>query len=427
MKRVISLLLFFWVLALPTLILCGCVPMGLIYQEYPNCAVFTFEDFGAGETASITLARTGLDDGAIYYQANLTQGALSVKYKDAGIINDPQMLAEFSADEKMPIGGSGGYVYSDTVEIIFESFSPISGEIILAFTEDAIKAVHADKYLHEHTYETYWDASGHGRFYTCGCDLPDEKEAHMDGDENGACDICQYFMGMIFEPENVFLHEYESWLLDLTAEDVAEIKNVFEGIGIAPGSLKTIKRTTDKAVIADVIEKYSFATMTSMPFGQAHIMGGSGFTIDFILTDGTVKTLRFNNYNYAYKLSENTRPSLYFKMDLIPSLESEPYDNVQYLCGFISYAAWGTVYSGGELLGKVPMEEIEFVVLEKDPDVPETEMYTVETSFGDLIFYTDTVFCVGENRDVKYQLAHTNLLQLLGEHTVNPKEIEFFS
>ena len=41
---------------------------------------------------------------------NLTKGALSVKYKDAGWINEPQMLAEFSADEKMPIGGAGGFV-----------------------------------------------------------------------------------------------------------------------------------------------------------------------------------------------------------------------------------------------------------------------------------------------------------------------------
>ena len=421
MKKVISYLLFFTICVLSLGTLFGCAPTGVTYKEYPNCAVFTFEDFPKGETASFELARTGLDDGEIYYQVNLTKGALSVKYKDAGWINEPQMLAEFSADEKMPIGGAGGYIYSDKVEIIFESFSPVSGEIILAFTEDAVKAVHKDIYLHEHTGEWHANASEHWYSYTCGCDLPDEAEAHTDSDESFTCDICGYILPVSFAPEGAFLHEYEGWLLDLTAEDVLEIKNVFEGIGIAPGSLKTIKRTTDKAVIADVLESYSLATMTAMPYGDAQIVGGSGFTIEFLLADGTAKSIRFNNYNYAYRPSENARPSRYFKMDLIPTLESKPYNNVQYLQGFVTYAAWGAVYSGGALLGKVPIEEIEFITLEKDPGVSETEIYRVETMFGDLIFYTDTVFYVEGKNETKYQLIGMDLLELLKEHTVDPK------
>ena len=91
------------------------------------------------------------------------------------------------------------------------------------------------------------------------------------------------------------------------------------------------------------------------------------------------------------------------------------------LQGFVTYATWGAVYSGGDLLGKVPMEEIEFIMLEKDPGVSETEIYRVETMFDDLIFYTDTVFYVEGKNDTKYQLIGMDLLELLKEHTVDPK------
>ena len=49
---------------------------GVTCQEYENCAVFTFDNFPVRGTASFELTRTGLGEGAIYYQINLEQGAL---------------------------------------------------------------------------------------------------------------------------------------------------------------------------------------------------------------------------------------------------------------------------------------------------------------------------------------------------------------
>ncbi len=163
---------------------------GLTYKAYENCAVFTFEDFDGKTT--VELARTGLDEGTIYYQASIDDGALSVKYKDSGYINEPLLLVELTADEQMPTNGSGGYVEKSKIEISFEAHSLVSGEIIIAFIESALKAVHKDKYLHEHTYEWETTDEAHKRIYTCNCDYLGETyfEPHYDDDGDNYCDEC---------------------------------------------------------------------------------------------------------------------------------------------------------------------------------------------------------------------------------------------
>ncbi len=167
---------------------------GVTCKEYENCAVFTFEDFPVRETASFVLERTGLGEGAIYYQVNIREGALGIKYKDTGLIHQDQALGEFTADDEMPINGSGGYIEGDKITITFYSDSPVSGEIIIAFTEDALKAVHKDIQLHEHTREMRSNEYAHWYYYTCGCETPENSAKHSDIDENYICDDCDYVM-----------------------------------------------------------------------------------------------------------------------------------------------------------------------------------------------------------------------------------------
>ena len=167
---------------------------GVTVKKYENCAVFTFDDFPLRETASFELERTDLGEGAIYYQVNLKQGALGISYKDS-IIGVHQSLGEFTADDEMPINGSGGYIEGDKIGISFGSLSPVSGEIIIAFTEDALKAVYKELNRHEHTGEWHTSESTHYYQYTCGCPSPDIAELHLDGDDNGLCDICEYVIG----------------------------------------------------------------------------------------------------------------------------------------------------------------------------------------------------------------------------------------
>ncbi len=183
---------------------------GLTYKEYENCAVFTFDGFD-GKT-SVKLSRTGLDEGAIYYQASLDKGALDVKYKDSGYINEPSMLVELTANEQMPINGSGGYVEKTEIEISFEANSPVSGEIIIAFTEDALKAIHKDKYLHEHTFEWETTDEAHKRIYTCDCDYLGETyfEPHYDDNDDDCCDECGEEYGIYYgAPHTPVQKEYK--------------------------------------------------------------------------------------------------------------------------------------------------------------------------------------------------------------------------
>ena len=101
-------------------------------ERYTNYAVFTFENFPVRGTATFKLERTCLGEGAIYYRVNLKQGALGISYKDS-VWSEHQSLGNFSADDKMPINGSGGYVEGSKIEISFGALSPVIGEIIISF------------------------------------------------------------------------------------------------------------------------------------------------------------------------------------------------------------------------------------------------------------------------------------------------------
>ena len=163
---------------------------GVSKEYYDNCAVFTFDDFES--KIAITLERTLSGEGTIYYQINLEEGAVSISYTDTGIIHEKQPLGEFAADDEMPINGSGGYIEGDKIAITFEAFSPVKGEIIIAFNEDALKAIHKDKELHEHTF-TYTSAGkiGHYASMTCGCPSEEGTTPHYDGDTDYICDFCK--------------------------------------------------------------------------------------------------------------------------------------------------------------------------------------------------------------------------------------------
>ena len=176
---------------------------GVTLKKYKNCVVFTFDDFSAEETATFELARTGLGEGTIYYQINLEEGALRIHYKDAGLIHKKQPLGEFTADDEMPINGSGGYIEGDKIIISFESDTPVSGEIIIAFSEDALKAIHGNLQLHEHTREMRSNEYAHWYVYTCGCETPENSAKHSDIDENYICDGCDYIM-----PGHEHIYEY---------------------------------------------------------------------------------------------------------------------------------------------------------------------------------------------------------------------------
>ena len=160
------------------------------YETYENCVIFTFDYFEGPYT--VELDRSVIGEGMIYYQVNLKHGHLTVNYKDVGYLHQEENLFEHTADDEMPVNGSGGYVEGNKIEISFGTLSPVEGEIIIAFTEDSLKAIHKDIQLHQHAI-TYISAgiSGHFANYTCGCPYDHGAEQHYDGDNDYLCDYCK--------------------------------------------------------------------------------------------------------------------------------------------------------------------------------------------------------------------------------------------
>ena len=393
---------------------------GVNKKYYENCAVFTFDGFES--KISITLDRTIPGEGAIYYQINIKKGALSVGYTDTGIGRKQQPLGEFTADEKMPINGSGGYIEGDKITITFKAISPVNGEIIIAFTEDALKVVHGNLQIHKHTY-SYTSAGkvGHYTSFTCGCPSEEGTTPHYDENGDYICDACGYVMPEIPTPTNHFLRNQAGceWLNEITAEDIAEIKIISEAVGVAPGNLNNVSSSTDEAVIARIFEEYYWLDTAPISKMEGQIDGGSGVTVKFILKDGTTKGLYINNGNYLDTNGD------YFELLFTPNFEES--DNATKAYGFITYIGTGTVYDkDNNPVCEIPMDEFEFVVFSGLDAVITGYYYRVETEFGTLWFdSSNDVFYLRFNevevdyREYReyYQLIGKNLDELIAEYS----------
>ena len=405
MKRIIACSLIL-ALALAIFTSCDIWPedKGFTYEEYENCAIFEFSDFDG--IATVELTRTVLGEGTIYYQSNLRGGDITLEYKENSYSFQP--LAELSADDGIALNSSGGYVEGGNIEIKIKAHGYVRGEIIIAFTEVALKSVDRYIQLHEHTYEKSWDENGHSWSYTCGCDTPPNFAQHFDDDGDKKCDECEYVIST-FESEYVMLHKYASWLLEITAEDVAEIKTTFEDIGVAPGTFKDITRTTDKTVIADIIEKYAALSMKTVPALDTYVEGGSAFTIEFTFTSGKTVSLDFNNGFLGHQ----------YEIDQIPTLEG--YDNTTRSYELISYIGTGTVYnSDNATVCTIPIDELEFVKLEGDVGVSDWIIYTVESDFGQLFFSSPTTFYISypySGTTDHYVLVGKSIEELISEYS----------
>ena len=235
MKKIFTLCLsFFWMLSLLTAcdVFAG-YGESFKYVKYENSAVFAFDDFPVRKKVSVELDRTCNNEGEIYYLVNLEEGDLNVYYK-YGVIDTLQPLGEFTADVEMPVIGSGGYIEGDNVTINFKSNDQISGEVIIAFTEGALKAVQANLQLHQHTY-SYTSAGevGHYTNSTCGCPSEEGTTPHFDENCDYICDVCKCDMTefadewlydethhwYVSDNEEVYCYgEHENWDADLICD-----------------------------------------------------------------------------------------------------------------------------------------------------------------------------------------------------------------
>lgn len=267
---------------------------------------------------------------------------------------------------------------------------------------------------HEHTGEMHFSEWAHWYSYTCGCPSPDIAEEHHDYDGDGFCDVCSYEIGKP-APTNYFLRNQAGceWLQETTAEDIAQIKIIDETVGVAPGNLKNIQSSTDEAVIARIFEEYYWLDTWPIPKEEGEICGGGAVTVEFMLKDGTKKTLYINNGNY-YDTNGN-----YF--DLLYTPQFNESDSVRKACGFITYIGTGAVYDGEMLVCEIPMDELEFDYgMDLDlPDLPPYNM-VIKTEFGDLEFIAPSIFFMETGEACV--LVGKNLDELIAEYTEGTAE-----
>lgn len=401
MKKLLSCIL---VIVLITVCLTACNKYTgeIAYEDENDRYIFTLQEFSG--TYKVRLKRTEVNEGSIHFRANLTQGSISVSYHMGGntLVHNPEHL--FTAEAGKPLSDQGGYVEGGTVSIIFEADVPVSGEIALSFAK------------HSHTGKWIQNESTHYYQYTCGCPSPDIAELHIDANNDSYCDICGYQIPPA--PTNHFLRNQAGcqWLNEITADDIAEIKMIRSASGVAPGALKNISSSTNRSPIERLFEQYYWLDTTPIAAEDVRVPGGSTLTVQFILTDGTVKELTFNNEAY-FDSNWNAFKPLY-----IPTFNDVPEFTSYY--SFVSYEGTALVnaYTEGDAevinsICTIPMDELIFIPFEGSIGAAPTYYpYYIHTEFGDLVFHYNDLFNVAGTGQY-YQLIGKNLDELICEYS----------
>ncbi len=378
MKRAVILLLVICML-LPYF--AGCSRHeGTFTQE--NGTTFTFDNFVGSHT--VKMERTGLDDGQFYYRTALTAGSMAVSYK-MGWLDTENPL--FNAEAGTPLNSYGGYIWDGSIFITFTSDVPVSGTIIISFEKLPC------------LFEWVSTEEGHSMRMLCDCcDAPAVVEPHENWDADMICDICGYnLISTEPVPTNHFLRNQAGaqWLKEITAEDIAEIKMISTSSGIAPGSFKYISSSTQKATIARLFEDYYWLDTSPVNPEDVRVPGGSILTVQFILTDGTVKALTFNNEAY-FDDKGNVYKPLY-----IPSFNYVPEYTSSY--GFTTYIGTGAVYnSNNNPVCEIPVDALEFIITGYDFSLFANGYdYYINTEFGKLYFVKFEIFSSeGDNHEL---------------------------
>ena len=297
---------------------------------------------------------------------------------------------------------------------------------------------------HEHTFEYIASEDSHFQQYTCGCPSPEIAEMHYDTDGDDLCDACGYpyhvcvykyhaglnnhtktttcsKCGYSFEREphvdadddsfcdlcSFDLKSYllkdiagMEWLSQVDADDIAAIKTIQGYAGVAPGSLDTVRVTTDREAITQILQAYQLIDTRAIPFENALIAGGSTFSIAFQLKDGSTRRIYLNNGIFW---SGNDTP--YELVSSIPKLTDDM--NVE-KCYRYNVFYIGVAYAPDELVVHRPIGEINLYTFEfvrykgESLEGVEPTGIIVKTEFGTLTFVTDSVFV---EDGTYYQLA----------------------
>ena len=400
----------------------GSAPVGITWETYENYAIFTFHEFNGDGKHSFKLERYGLGEGEIYYYVDLSEGTVDIKY-DTGWQDKALDLVTASAEDKMPITGSGGYVEDSEVNIVFDISGPVSGEMFIAFVPEILEAIHKDIHLHEHTYRWEVTEGSHKRIYTCGCggEAQREPDPHLDSDGDGYCDECTTPFQAKLPPDEIYHYLRDvsgaEWLKSILPENVTQVKTVLQYNGVQPGSLTTRESSTHPEAIFHMIDSYYHLESDPISKEDAMFEGGSSFSVSFYLEDGTKQELLIQNGIYRDSNGD------YWKLKHIPTLRDHVYsakdpDVLSDSFSFVTYQDSGTVYqyqdenteSRLELGALSGIGKLEFVeCVETVSTVP---THCIETEFGMIQVYNETGFSV---REQYYNLINGDFYQMFSD------------
>ncbi len=104
---------------------------GIEAEEYENYTIFRFDGFEG--KATLKMERVGLEKDVIYYTGKLSEGAMNVNY-DRGPYDSTEHLYVFYEGVTIPDENTTvGKIDQDELAIIFETMSPVTGELIISF------------------------------------------------------------------------------------------------------------------------------------------------------------------------------------------------------------------------------------------------------------------------------------------------------
>ena len=163
MKKVLSLFMLA-VLLMVALASCRQYEGNVKSNINENYAIITLDDFSGKHTFKVERAVQG--EGMVYYQVSLTAGTLTASFYENSIIGNQPL---FTVDAGDTVNGSTGYLERNgEIEFAIEADSSVSGEIIVAFSEDVLKAVYnGNLQLHEHTREMRSNEYAHWYVEVC--------------------------------------------------------------------------------------------------------------------------------------------------------------------------------------------------------------------------------------------------------------------
>lgn len=206
------------------------------------------------------------------------------------------------------------------------------------------------------------------------------------------------------------LSAFELWIEEINVDDIAMVKFTTDTSTI--NDFRHIYSSTFKGHVLSMFVTCQQMEMFTVDVTQSQVTGGSATTVEFILTDGTVKT--FDYYSNQY-YTDGTR---YFKFKT-----SFYQHELDLTYGFTpATTTIAKVYCVGDTnsICSIDTNDIEFIRVTDESVVQGLEpTHYIQTEFGNLFFlldeyfYIDGDFFVEGDAEVYYKLVGKTLSQLI--------------